>query len=156
MLGCLCGKLLTLWDALGNPCSLQQQKDRQSLPYCSECFPPSLPSAQPQTQTVGFAEAKWANATAPPCFQMFYWERLLCPGFWGRSGRLILLPTGWSHSYCISLHLGQGWGCGVSQFPRPLQLCPSLILPVGERGTVPLVFYRWALSFDTGGFWAAS
>ena len=52
------------------------------------------------------------------------------------------------HDWNTLVHTGAEPGGGISQFPRPLHLCPSLILPVGKRETVALLFCRWPGSFD--------
>lgn len=72
---------------------------------------------------------------------MFYWQKVLCSRLWSPCGGWLGLPAGRHHGHCISLHLGQGQGHGDSQFPWPVQLCPALILPIGRRRTVALVFW---------------
>ena len=52
------------------------------------------------------------------------------------------------HDWNSLAHTGAEPAGGVSQSPRPLHLCPSLILPVGKRETVALLFRMWPGSFD--------
>lgn len=101
------------WDAS----SLQQWKDVQSLPHCSDCLLPSLPPTQLQSQTVEFAEITRAHGSALPCFRMFCQARILCSGLWDRCGGLMFLLSGFHHSYCISAPgAGSGtWSYAVSE-----------------------------------------
>ena len=52
------------------------------------------------------------------------------------------------HDWNSLAHTGAEPGGRVSQSPRPLHLCLSLILPVGKRETVALLFRMWPGSFD--------